>query len=194
MINYSSYNDVWGISPDISNDNIKKVNDIDNIEKVNNTDNINYDNFTSSDSCENIKCEHIEHILNCDKCIEKLKKKLNLHENFNSKNISKETFVGEKKNNLILFNNKIKNILLSFCDNDIKKKFVLILLILLFIILSFYFVYGRGIDATSGEVEDIEALAEAVGSIDVNMKYIKENFIMIPKNMINFNNIMNPNL
>ena len=194
MINYSSYNDVWGISPDISNDNIKKVNDIDNIEKVNNTDNINYDNFTSSDSCENIKCEHIEHILNCDKCIEKLKKKLNLNENFNSKNISKETFVGEKKNNLILFNIKIKNILLSFCDNDIKKKFVLILLILLFIILSFYFVYGRGIDATSGEVEDIEALAEAVGSIDVNMKYIKENFIMIPKNMINFNNIMNPNL
>ena len=71
---------------------------------------------------------------------------------------------------------------------------MLILLILLFLILSFYFVYGRGIDTGTGEVEDIEALAEAVGSIDVNMKYIKENFIMIPKNMINFNNIINPNL
>ena len=194
MINYSSYNDVWGISPDISNDSIKKVNDIDNIKKVNDIDNINYDNFTSSDSCENTKCKHIEHILNCDVCIEKLKNKLNLHENFNSENILKETFAHNKKNNLILFNNKIKNILLSFCDNNIKKKFVLILLILLFLILSFYFVYGRGIDTGTGEVEDIEALAEAVGSIDVNMKYIKENFIMIPKNMINFNNIINPNL
>ena len=70
MINYSSYNDVWGISPDISNKNNEKVND---------TDNIKYENFTASDSSENTKCEYIEHILNCDKCIEKLRKELKFY-------------------------------------------------------------------------------------------------------------------
>ena len=190
MIKYSSYNDVWGISPDISNKNNQneKVNENFKInEKVNKIDNIKYDNFTSSDSCENTRCDHIEHILNCDVCLEKLKKKLNIRENFNSKNVSKETFGTTVKNNLREFNDKIKNILLMFCDNNFKKKLILILLILVFLILSFYFVQGRGVDSTVG---NIEALAEATALAgDFNMKYLKENFVMIPKNMINLNNI-----
>tara|TARA_Y100000590_G_C15656746_1_gene990937 strand:+ start:187 stop:762 length:576 start_codon:yes stop_codon:yes gene_type:complete len=190
MIKYSSYNDVWGISPDISNKNNQneKVNENFKInEKVNKIDNIKYDNFTSSDSCENTRCDHIEHILNCDVCLEKLKKKLNIRENFNSKNVSKETFGTTVKNNLREFNDKIKNILLMFCDNNFKKKLMLTLLILVFLILSFYFVQGRGVDSTVG---NIEALAEATALAgDFNMKYLKENFVMIPKNMINLNNI-----
>ena len=190
MIKYSSYNDVWGISPDISNKNNQneKVNENFKInEKVNKIDNIKYDNFTSSDSCENTRCDHIEHILNCDVCLEKLKKKLNIRENFNSKNVSKETFGTTVKNNLREFNDKIKNILLMFCDNNFKKKLMLTLLILVFLILSFYFVQGRGIDSTAGNIEAVAEASAMAG--DFNMKYLKENFVMIPKNMINLNNI-----
>lgn len=180
MINYSSYNDVWGISPDIPNKN--NDNKVSENLKVSEELKVS-ENFSSSDNCEDTRCQQIEHILNCDKCLKKLKQKLNI-ENFKE---TKETFGNGVINKFGLFNNKVKNILLLFCDNDKKKRLMLLLLISLFIILSFLFVKGRGVESKS---KDIEALAEAVGSIDIgSMKYLKENFIMIPKNMINFNNI-----
>ena len=179
MINYSSYNDVWGISPDILNKNSEN----------NQNKKTLHENFNNNNSCNITKCDSINHILKCEKCLKKLKKKLNIDESFtSSKNVSKENFSINLIDKFGLFNDKVKNMLLMLCDNNIKKKrLLLILLILLFIILSFLFVKGRGVESKS---KDIEALAEAVGSIDVgSMKYLKENFIMIPKNMINFNNI-----
>jgi hypothetical protein len=196
MINYSSYNDAWGISQDILNQNNQNISqDILNQNNQNishennqNNQNISHENFNENinkpkNESRNInKCDSIEHILNCEKCLEKLKTYLNIE--------TKETFANSVTNKFRLFNYKIKNILLNLCDNNMKKKKILLLLfILLFIILSFLFVKGRGIDSESGD-SNLEALAEAVGSIDIgNMKYLKENFIMIPKNMINFNNI-----
>ena len=100
----------------------------------------------------------------------------------------KETF----KNKIEGFNSKVKNKLIILCDTKNKKNTMLILLILLFLILSFYFVKGRGIDSKDSNIQD---LSEAVSDATLSMKYLKENFIMIPKNMINFNNnIINPNL
>lgn len=187
MINYSSYNDVWGITPNINKNTSNKVNETfdSNTENLK-SENAKSENFKSNLQCENSICKNIDHILNCEKCLKKLKKKLLIREPYQK---TKENFLIKDK--IFNFNSNIKNFLLMLCNNsDTKKKILLILFISLFLILSFYFVQGRGLESTS---TDIEALAEAVSAVDLNMKYLKENFVMIPKNMINFNNFIAPN-
>tara|TARA_A100001015_G_C14869731_1_gene663826 strand:+ start:362 stop:928 length:567 start_codon:yes stop_codon:yes gene_type:complete len=188
MINYSSYNDAWGITPNNKiqkNDNELKDN-FTNIEKSieikkNNETFTNIKSLKNKEKCHKT-CNIVEDIINCPKCLELLKKKLNMNSTI------KETF----KNKIEGFNSKVKNKLIILCDTKNKKNTMLILLILLFLILSFYFVKGRGIDSKDSNIQD---LSEAVSDATLSMKYLKENFIMIPKNMINFNNnIINPNL
>ena len=218
MINYSTYNDAWGVNPNSS----KNMYD-----ELSNKKSIKSEQFTSEDDyC--YKCDNIDKILNCDKCLNKLKEKLGLVEKFNS-----ETFNSEKndcnnydrilnddeflnklkvklesnqkienfsnsfkiketfKNKIEGFNNNVKDFLLIFCDTPAKKKLLLALLVLLFLILSFLFIEGRGVETKETNIEDLTAVLndQELG----NMKYFTENFIMIPKKMINFNNLVNPN-
>ena len=211
MINYSSYNDVWGITPNISenkttNDNCNKrvehfTSHQDNDTSSNDTSsnhissndtssNVTSSNDTSSnDTSSNhiSSCMSIEHIFKCKKCLKKLKKEL-LNEQFITEPFYKssiETF----STKIDRFNTSVKNVLLFFCDNKEKKFLLLFFLITLFIILSFYYVKDRGVkEGDVGLDLKMEALAEATRGVEfANLKYLKENFIIIPKNMINFN-------
>ena len=216
MINYSTYNDAWGVN----------LNSSENMyDELSNKKSIKSEQFTSEDNyC--YKCDNIDKILNCEKCLNKLKDKLGFVEKFNTEknnldyhdnydkllnddkflnklkvklesnqkieNFSnslkiKETF----KNKIEGFNNNVKDFLLTFCDTPAKKKIILALLVLLFIILSFLFIEGRGIESEETNIEDLTAV---LNDQDIgNIKYLTENFIMIPKKMINFNNLINPN-
>lgn len=182
MINYSSYNEVWGLSTE-KDENNKYI----------------YEKMTNKDNC----CD-LEHILNCPKCVEKIKKKLNIRNNNIKENFEKSNkvkkFNEDKiffdftkyftiiKENLSKINNMVKIFLSTYCDNKIKKNILLFLLIFAFIIISFLFIKDRGIKI---EDNDVEALADAVNNTsNIEMKYLKDNFIMIPKNIIN----LNPNL
>ena len=186
MINYSSYNDAWGISPSINNLQTHGKNKTEE-HFVNNEFNYEHNNMKKKQKTYNKVNNYInfEDLLNCEDCIKKLKKKLN--ENNNDNNINSKNMIETFKNKVETFNDKIKNIILIFCKTKKSKDMLLILLILAFIILSFYYVKGRGVE-TKGR--DIEALAEAVSQAEFNMKYLKENFVMIPKNIVNFS----PNL
>ena len=194
MINYSSYNDVWGITPNISenkttNDNCnKRVEHFTSHQDNDTSSNDTSSNVTSSNDISS--CMSIEHIFKCKKCLKKLKKEL-LNEQFITEPFYKssiETF----STKIDRFNTSVKNVLLFFCDNKEKKFLLLFFLITLFIILSFYYVKDRGVkEGDVGLDLKMEALAEATRDVNfANLKYLKENFIIIPKNMINFN----PNL
>lgn len=187
MINYSSYNDAWGISPSINNLQTHKKNKTEE-RFVNNKFNYEH-NMKKKQKTYNKVNNYInfEDLLNCKECIKKLKKKLNENNNDNDNNSNSKNMIETFKNNVETFNDKMKNIILIFCKTKKSKDMLLILLIIAFIILSFFFVKGRGAE-TKGK--DIEALAEAVSQAGFNMKYLKENFVMIPKNIVNFS----PNL
>ena len=74
MINYSTYNDAWGVNPNSS----KNMYD-----ELSNKKSIKSEQFTSEeDYC--YKCDNIDKILSCEKCLNKLKDKLGLVEKFNS--------------------------------------------------------------------------------------------------------------
>jgi hypothetical protein len=191
MINYSSYIDAWGLSQDILKKNI--------IDSTNKKE-YNKDEIKMNESyCKLTKCDNMNHILNCDSCLKKLKDVLNVKDTYKDKsnetfsNNFSNNFSNKISNNLKILNYKINNILLTLCDNYFKKMLILFLLVLLFIISSFQSIKGDGI--SSGDDSNIEAVSQAVtGSsndlISVNMKYIKENFVLIPKNLVN----ITPNL
>jgi hypothetical protein len=183
MINYSSYNDAWGISP--RTEHLKSNEKFNNIKDNNNKKNIIKKNNTKI-SNESNKCIDFDHILNCDKCLEKLKKKLNknnkikIKETFENNQVSFRIFL---KNTFEIINTKIKDFLLIFCTNKKSKKIFLVILIILFIVFSFVFVKDRGVESSDKNIED---LSEAIFEAQSNIKYLKENFIMIPKNLVNF--------
>jgi hypothetical protein len=186
MINYSSYNDVWGITLDTSQNKLENYNNLNQENQENQENKVNNNKIITN---YNSDCDIMDHILNCPKCLKKLKKKLQMKENYqkNDNNKLQESFSNLITNKISSFNTKIKNILLLFCDNKQKKYLVLILLIIIFIILSFEIIKGRG---TETKATDIEALSEAVSSS--NMKFLKENFVMIPKSMMKTS--INPSL
>lgn len=192
MINYSSYNDAWGIKSQTSNLSNNKLNDISNIEEFRYEDkkvNNNYSNkkLIKKNNCE--KCNNINDILECDECLLKLKKRLDMIDEKPRSETLIETFTEQVGS----FNLFVKNNLKDICNSKRKRQMLLLFLIILFIVSTFIFIKGRGVVGEGSEA-DVEVLAEATESGEGSkLKYLTnfnnmENFVLVPKSMIKFNN------
>uniref|UniRef100_A0A6C0J379 Uncharacterized protein n=1 Tax=viral metagenome TaxID=1070528 RepID=A0A6C0J379_9ZZZZ len=109
MINYTSLEEAWGLE-DVNVQKNKEENNIiksKNEELVDNTVNIVKDAF-QNELNELNKCDAIDHILSCDKCLDKLKQTLKIEQKIIiekpiNKNIKNKLFL----NNIEGFNFKI---------------------------------------------------------------------------------------
>ena len=203
MINYSSYNDAWGIKPQTSNLLNDTSNDISNdISRETNIEEFNYQDkkvnkisinkkLIKKNNCR--KCTNVNDILECDECLRKLKNRLNMIDDK-----PQTTFIETFTNNIEGFNFFIRTKLTDLCKNKRRRIIILIVLIIIFIVSTFIFIKGRGVKG-DGSDADVQVLAEAsteasAEASEASQKYFRnfnnmENFVLVPKSMVKFNNV-----
>lgn len=161
MINYSSYNDVWGNKPNISENLNNSKKEFKNINiKNENLENKNEESKNDDIDC----CKIINQILKCDECLEKLANKLNLK---------------KKEDNIDFFTVVEKFELNKFICNN--RNIILIILILLFIFSCFYISREFSVKSSTA----VKVTDDILRTVD-NSKFIKNlnDFVIIPKNLI----------
>jgi hypothetical protein len=107
MINYTSLEEAWGIEDKtIEKNEISDNNDVKMKQKQQNTVKESFKN----ESLKNLnKCETIDHILSCDKCLEKLKQKLKIEQKIIIERPQKKQQQPQMRKNTNLKNTNLKN-------------------------------------------------------------------------------------